>query len=74
MLVVLSATNSVTFMESCKQKEKERREDVHPGLGGESSLGPLEWQPSVLTILHQKQMSYFNYFLIFCLIFLFFVG
>ena len=27
----------------------ERSVDVHPGLGGSQNLGPLEWQPSLLT-------------------------
>ena len=40
---------SKLFMKSCKCKEKERREDVQPGLGGNLNLGPPEWQPSVLT-------------------------
>ena len=30
------------FLKSCKCKEKERREDLHPGLGVESNLGPPE--------------------------------
>jgi hypothetical protein len=36
---------SELFMMSCKWEEKERREDVHSGLGGNLSLGPPEWQP-----------------------------
>ena len=36
-------------MKFCKQEEKERREDVHPGLGGDLNLDLPEWQPSVLT-------------------------
>ena len=39
--------NAVPFtfefsMKSCKWGEKEIREDVHPGLGGDLNLGPLE--------------------------------
>ena len=40
---------SELFINSCKWEEKEGREDVHPGLGGNLSLDPPEWQPSVLT-------------------------
>ena len=38
-----------TFIESCKQEEKGRRADVHPGLGGNLNQGPPEWQPCNLT-------------------------
>ena len=37
------------FMKSCKQEEKERRKDGHPGIGGDLNLGPPHQQPSVLT-------------------------
>ena len=37
------------LMKSCKQEEKERRENVHPGFAGNLNHGPPEWQPSVLT-------------------------
>ena len=40
---------SELFMMSCKREEKERREDVHQGLGWDLNLGSPEWQPSVLT-------------------------
>ena len=43
-----AALCSELFMKFCKQEEKERREDVHPGLGGDLNLDLSEWQPSVL--------------------------
>ena len=39
---------SKLFTKFCKWEEKER-EDVHPDWGGNLNLGPLEWQPIVLT-------------------------
>jgi hypothetical protein len=37
------------FIKSGKPKEKERRENVHPGMGINLKLGSPEWHPSVLT-------------------------
>ena len=34
-------------MKSCKREEKERMQNVHPGLDGYLNLDPPEWQPSV---------------------------
>jgi hypothetical protein len=36
-------------MKYCKWEERGRREDVYPGLGGVWSMGPPEWQPSMIT-------------------------
>ena len=41
--------SSKLFMKSCKQQEREGRQDRDPDLGGDLILGPPEWQPSVLT-------------------------
>ena len=41
-----------TLMNSCKLEEKERREDVHPDLGGNKDLGPPECKPSELNNTH----------------------
>ena len=32
------------IMKSCKREKKERREDEHPGPGGDLNLGSPEWQ------------------------------
>ena len=42
---------SMLFTKYCKwdEKKEEQREDVHLGLGRDLNLGPLEWQPRVLT-------------------------
>ena len=37
------------IMKSCKQEEKEKREDVHLGLSENLNLGLWEWQPIVLS-------------------------
>ena len=31
------------FVKTCKRVEKEQREDLNPGLGGQSNLGPPKW-------------------------------
>ena len=41
-LSINAAFCSELFIKSCKQEEKERWEDVHPGLGGDLSLDPPE--------------------------------
>ena len=46
---MIPALCSILFVESCKQEEKGRRADVHPGLGGNLNQGPPEWQPCNLT-------------------------
>ena len=40
---------SKLHVKSCNWEQRERRENVIFGLGGELSMGPPEWQPSVLT-------------------------
>ena len=51
---------SKILMKSCKQEEKEIREDVHPGLGGDLNLGPPEWQPSVQTTSKKFLLSLYE--------------
>ena len=38
------------LMKACTLEEKERREDLHSGCGGNLNLGPIEWQPSFLKL------------------------
>ena len=40
--------SALSYLRSCRWEEKERREDVHPGLSGNLHMGPPEWQPIVL--------------------------
>ena len=42
---------SKLFIKSCQWKEKERRENLLPGMGGDLNLGPPDWQPHPLILI-----------------------
>ena len=47
---------SKLFRKSCKLEEKEKGEDVHPGLGGDLNLSPPEWPTQ--SVLHHATFVY----------------
>ena len=49
---------SEQLIKSCKWEVKEKREGVHPGMGGDLKHGTPKWQPSVLIMLYENIINW----------------